>query len=164
MIKTALGVTILGASFLLAGCGCDPGNNSDRTPVTFQPSSTDATLACSTYTVKLLGDTTVAPPYTLVELDIASNAVVGQSVPLWVTAGANAVLAHSNDGSIAFSLQAGDTLDTSPLASVVVTPNSLPTIDGASISVELQLTFEDGRALDQVYTAPVHISAATCAH
>ena len=160
MIKTALGVMVLGASFVLAGCGCDPGNNSQRAPVTFDPSSSDASLSCSTYTVKLLGDTTGAPPYTLIEIDMASNVAVGQEVPLWVNDTASA--AHSSDGAVAFSIQASGNLDGSPLASVVVTPAALPTADGQLVKVELQLTFEDGRVLDQVYTAPVTNTQGQC--
>jgi hypothetical protein len=160
MTKTVLGLAFLGASFLLGGCGCDPGNNSQRTPVTFDPSSSSATRdACGTYTLKLLGDTTVAPPYTLIELDLAPSAAVGQEIPLWVGESGSA---HSSDGSVAFSLQAGSSLDATPLASVVVTPNALPKIAGAALEVELQLTFEDGRVLDQVYTAPVQTSQAPC--
>jgi hypothetical protein len=157
MIKTALGVMVLGASFVLAGCGCDPGNNSVRTPVTFTPSSTDATSSCSTVTMKLLGDTTLAPPYTLIEIDLASTVAVGQDVPLWLDT--NATTAHSSDDKIAFSIQASGNLDDSPLASVVVTPDALPAADGDLVKVELQLTFEDGRVLDQVYTASVTTQA-----
>jgi len=153
MMKTALGMVILGASFLLAGCGCDPGNNSVRAPVTFDPSSSDATRSCSTYTLKLLGDTTVAPPYTLIEIDISANAVLGQEVPLWVNDAATA--AHSSDGAVAFSIQESSNLDSFPLSSVIVTPDALPTTDGDLMKVELQLTFQDGRVLDQVYTAPM---------
>ena len=163
MMKMVLGmVAVLGASFSLTGClfGCDPGNNSQRAPVTFAPSSSDATHACSTTTMKLLGDTTAAPPYTLIEIDIADGAALGQEVPLWVSD--TAVTARSSDDKIAFSIQAGSNLDDTPLASVVVTPDSLPTADGALVKVELQLTFEDGRVLDQVYTAPVTNSQAQC--
>src|SRR5207302_4719099 len=122
MTKTVVGLAFLGASFLLGGCGCDPGNNSQRVPVTFDPSSSDATRdACGSYTLKLLGDTTVAPPYTLIELDLAPSVVVGQQIPLWVS---ESGAAHSSDGTVAFSLQAGSSLDATPLASVVVTPNA----------------------------------------
>lgn len=156
MIKTALvGVMVLAASSVLTGClfGCDPGNNSQRAPVTFTPSSSNATHACSTYTMKLLGDTTAAPPYTLVEVDIADTVTVGQDVPLWMNDSGNA--AHSSDDKVSFSIQASSNLDDASLTSVVVTPNALPTLDGESMAVELQLTFGDGRVLDQVYTVPV---------
>jgi hypothetical protein len=161
MIKMVLGAMVLGASFVLTGClGCDPGNNSQRAPVTFTPSSTDATHACSTYTLKLLGDTSAAPPYTLIEIDIADTVAVGQDVPLWVNDSASG--ARSSDNKIAFSLQAGSNLDATPLASVIVTPDALPSADGELVKVELQLTFEDGRVLDQVYTAPVTIAQGQC--
>jgi hypothetical protein len=155
-MKTALvGMAVLGASFLLQGClfGCDPGNNSNRAPVTFTPSSTDATRSCSTYQMKLLGDQTVTPPFTLVEVDIAADAALGQDVPLWVDD--TSTTAHSSDNKISFSIQAASNLDTASLSAVSVTPNTLPTVDGDLMSVELQLTFGDGRVLDQVYTAPM---------
>ena len=153
MIKMAVGAMVLGASFLLAGCGCDPGNNSQRAPVTFDPSSSDATRSCASYQLKLLGDTSAAPPYTLIEVDVSANAVLGQGVPLWVNDTASA--AHSSDGAIAFSIQESANLDAYPLSSVIVTPDALPTTDGDLMKVELQLTFQDGRVLDQVYTAPM---------
>lgn len=153
-MKTVLGVMVLGASFVLTGCfGCDPGNNSQRAPVAFDPSSSSATQSCGSYQLKLLGDTTAAPPYTLVEIDIAATVPVGQDVPLWMNDTATA--AHSSDNKVAFSIQAASNLDDSPLASVVVTPDALPTLDGEPMKVGLQLTFEDGRVLDQIYTAPV---------
>jgi len=154
-MKTALvGMMVLGGSFLLQGClfGCDPGNNSQRAPVAFTPSSTDASHSCSTYTMKLLGDTTTLPS-TLIEVDIADTVTIGQDVPLWMDDTGNA--AHSSDQKITFSIQASSNLDDSSLTSVVVTPNALPTGDGEPMSIELQLTFGDGRVLDQVYTAPV---------
>jgi hypothetical protein len=154
--KMALvGTMVLGASFFLAGCtlGCDPGNNTDRTPVTFTPSSTDATRSCSSYQMKLLGDTTGSAPYTLIEIDIAASAALGQDVPLWVDA--SETTAHSSDNSVAFSIQAGSKLDDFALTSVVVTPYTLPTTDGNPMTVGLQLTFQDGRKLDTSYTAPM---------
>lgn len=163
MIKAALvGMMVLGSSFVLTGClfGCDPGNNSQRVPVSFTPTSADATHACSTTTLKLLGDQTVAPPYTLVEIDIADGVALSEDVPLWLDT--NAVTAHSSDDKVAFSIQAGSNLDDSPLASVVVTPESMPSADGALVKVELRLTFEDGRVLDQVYTAPVTNAQGQC--
>ena len=159
-MKMVLGmVAVLGASFSLTGClfGCDPGNNSQRAPVAFTPSSSSATQSCGSYQMKLLGDTTAAPPYTLVEIDIAATVPVGQAAPLWMNDTSDG--AHSSDNKIAFSIQAASNLDSTPLASVVVTPEALPTLDGSPMTVELQLTFEDGRVLDQVYTAPVVNSA-----
>jgi hypothetical protein len=154
MMKTVLGMMVLGASFVLTGCfGCDPGNNSNRVPVTFTPSSTAATRSCASYQMKLLGDTSAAPPYTLIEVDIAASAALGQELPLWVDN--NATTAHSSDNAVSFSIQAGSSLDDSPLSAVVVTPDTLPTVDGDLMKIELQLTFEDGRVLDQVYTAPM---------
>ncbi|HEY2366777.1 MAG TPA: hypothetical protein VGH87_10335, partial [Polyangiaceae bacterium] len=132
----------------------------NRAPVTFTPSSADATFSCSTITMKLLGDQTVAPPFTLVEIDLAASTAVGQDVPLWLDT--NATTAHSSDDKVAFSIQASSNLDDSPLSSVVVTPDALPTADGELVKVELQLTFEDGRVLDQVYTAPVTIAQGQC--
>lgn len=154
-MKTALvGMMVLGASFALTGClfGCDPGNNSQRAPIDFTPSSTDASHTCSTFTMKLLGDTTTLPS-TLIEVDIADTVTVGQDVPLWMSDTGNT--AHSSDNKVAFSIQASSNLDAASLTSVVVTPNALPTADGEPMAVELQLTFGDGRVLDQVYTAPV---------
>lgn len=162
MMKTVLGMmAVVGASFVLTGCfGCDPGNNSQRAPVTFEPSSTDAVRSCSTVTMKLLGDTTVAPPYTLIEVDIADTAIVGQDVPLWVDT--NATTARSSDDKIAFSIQQSGNLDAYPLSSVIVTPDALPSADGELVKVELRLTFEDGRVLDAVYTAPVTNAQGQC--
>lgn len=161
MMKTVLGMMAVVGAFVLTGCfGCDPGNNSQRAPVTFEPSSTDAVRSCSTVTMKLLGDTTVAPPYTLIEVDIADTAIVGQDVPLWVDT--NATTARSSDDKIAFSIQQSGNLDAYPLSSVIVTPDALPSADGELVKVELRLTFEDGRVLDAVYTAPVTNAQGQC--
>jgi hypothetical protein len=67
----------------------------------------------------------------------------------------SATTAHSSDNKISFSIQAGSNLDSASVSAVTVTPNTLPTTDGDLMSVELQITFADGRVLDQVYTAPM---------
>src|SRR5450755_4752070 len=104
----AIAAVVINAS-LTMGCGCDPGNNSQRAPIDFTPSSSDAfrtPAACGgtsfaagdVFTLELLGATDIAPPYTVLRLDLASSAVVDQSVPLMVgEAAGNVTSAKSND-------------------------------------------------------------------
>ncbi len=73
--------------------------------------------------------------------------------------------ATTSDGTLQFSFTTGSNageLDANPLDSVVVTVGSLPTADGQPLSVELYLTFADGRALDQVYSAPLTSVVVPC--
>lgn len=172
----AIAAVVINAS-LTMGCGCDPGNNSQRAPIDFTPSSSDAfrtPAACGStsfaagdvFTLELLGETDIAPPYTVLRVDLGSSVVVGQSVPLMVgEAAGNVTTAKSNDRSIRFSLTNGSNaaeLDVNPLASVVVNVTSMPTADGQPLSAELQLTFEDGRVLDQSYSAPLKSVVVSC--
>jgi hypothetical protein len=165
MMKTVLGLALLASTFV-AGCGCDPGNNAQRAPVVFQPSSTDATRSsCGTITLKLLGETDIAPPYTLIQVDVGASATVGQEIPLWVDTPASNVSAQSSDGVVRFSYQTGSNayeLDANPLSSVVVTVDALPSADGTPVKIGLRMTFEDGRVLDDVYSAPVQSTQAPC--
>ena len=162
------------------GCGCDPGNNSQRAAIEFSPSSVQATRApatcgvvdpafstSDTFTLALTGETDVAPPYTSITLRLTSVASVNQ-VPLTVSQGSspNVTSAASNDGTIQFSFMTGSNaaeLDANPLDSVIITVTSLPTADGQPLSAELHLTFEDGRVLDQVYSAPLESIVVPCA-
>ena len=158
--------------FFLAGCGCDPGNNSVRAPIDFTPSSVDAVrtpATCNagptfdtndTLTLELLGPTNVPPPYTLLKLTVPSNVALNVAKPLMV--GVDATSARSMDGSVSFSLQNGASLDDSPLASVIVTVSQVPLADGEELTAELHLTFEDGRVLDQSYGAPVESIVVAC--
>jgi hypothetical protein len=163
-----------------AGCGCDPGNNSNRAPVAFTPSSsaavrTPATCgdaatfgAGDTFTLKLLGETDVAPPYTLITLKLAPNAPLDLATPLDVgvaPSASGATTAQSTNGAVQFSFAAGSNtaeLDAFPLASVIVTVTSMPSADGQPLSAELRLTFEDGRVLDQAYSAPLETVPVAC--
>jgi hypothetical protein len=165
------------ASFA-AGCGCDPGNNSVRTPVAFTPSSVDAVRtpatcgassatfgASDTLSLELLGETDIAPPYTLVKVDVSGAVAPNQAIPLNVSATDSQTTASSNDGFIHFSLATGSNpgeLDANPVTSVVVTVTSLPTIDGQPLGAELYVMFADGRVLDQVYNAPVQSVVTAC--
>lgn len=176
----ALAALACASASLTVGCGCDPGNSSVRAPVEFTPSSSEAIRtpatcgaaadaafsAGDTFALDLLGETDVAPPYTRVTLKLTASAPVDVPVPLDVRPpSSNVTVASSRDGAVQFSLAAGSNtaeLDLSPLASVVVTVTSLPTADGASLSARLHLTFEDGRALDQVYGAPLETVPSPC--
>ena len=150
MIKTALGMMVLGASFTLTGCfGCDPGNNSQRAPVDFTPSSADAVRSCDAFSLDLVGtDATM-------KIDIENGAVLHDGVPLTVSGDT----ASSSDGTIRFSLSSAASLEGSPLASATITVTSIPAADGDALGTEVYLTFEDGRVLDQVYSAPVQTVA-----
>jgi hypothetical protein len=163
---------------LLVGCGCDPGNNSFRPPVQFTPSSVDAVRTPSTcgvtdpiftptdtFSLELTGETDVAPPFTDVRLDVGASVAPNEAVPLMVSQG-DVTTAASTDGAIQFTYKTGSNpseLDDSPLASVVVTVTSVPASDGALLGAELSLTFEDGRVLDQVYSAPLTTQSIICA-
>ena len=167
-------------SVSLAGCGCDPGNNSVRAPIDFSPSSihalrtpaqcgvTNPSYAPSdVFALNLTGETDVAPPYTTLAVKIDASVSQNEAVPLTVSQdpSTGAVTASSNDGTLQFSFSVGTNtseLDASPLDSVVVTITSLPTADGQPLGAELHLTFEDGRVLDQVYSAPVQTIFVSC--
>ncbi len=170
-------VACVTASFAV-GCGCDPGNNSVRAPVAFTPSSVDAVRtpatcnavsgtfgASDTLSLQLLGETDIAPPYTLVKVDVSGAVASNQPIPLNVSATDSSTTASSNDGSIHFSLSTGSNpgeLDANPVTSVIVTVTSLPTADGQPLGAELYVMFADGRVLDQVYNAPVQSVVAAC--
>ncbi len=167
---TLLALAGINAS-LAIGCGCEPANNSRRTPIAFTPSSVQAlrTSTCNgeSFALELTGETDVAPPYTSITLYVGSAVPLNQQVPLNVSqsASSNVTNARSNDGSAQFSFQTGSNaaeLDANPLDSVVVTVTSLPSADGQLLSAELYLTFADGRALDQVYSAPLHSIVVPC--
>ena len=136
---------------LLTGCvfGCDPGNNSQRAPVDFTPATSDAVRSCDTFSLELVGSDNV------MKIDIGNGAVLHDGVPLTV----NGDTASSSDGTIQFSLSSASTLEGYPLSSATVTITSLPAIDGDALGAEVYLTFEDGRVLDQVYSAPVQTVA-----
>lgn len=153
------------SALLAVGCGCDPGNNSVRAPVEFTPASVTASrtpASCAettygandTFGLELKGDGAA------IQLVVASGAAAEQSVPLMVSADATA---SSNDGNVHFTyLSGGGALDASPLASVIVTPTAMPSADGETFSLELHLTFEDGRVLDQIYGAPISTTIGFC--
>jgi hypothetical protein len=178
-MKTLLGCAGVVGAFFAVGCGCDPGNNSQRAPIDFEPSSvhalrTPATCgnnpsfsSSDTFALDLTGETDVAPPYTTLSLDVPASVVVNQAIPLVVSQDSmgDTATASSNDGSVTFTFGVGSNaleLDSAPLDSVVVTIVSLPAADGQSFSAELRLTFEDGRVLDQVYSAPLQSVIVTC--
>jgi hypothetical protein len=185
MLKSVVALACV-SGLLVAGCGCDPGTNSQRAPVSFSPSSSAAVRTPSTcgvtdpafspgdtFSLQLLGATDIAPPYTFIQLDLAATVSVGESTPLMVAVNAigstkvNTTTARSSDGSIQFSLATGSDpaeLDASPLSSVVVTVTSLPSADGEPLGAELHLGFEDGRVLDQVYSAPLQSPFLACSH
>lgn len=174
-MKTLGAVALLvSASAFVAGCGCDPGNNSVRAPVDFTPSSVAATRtpatcgvvnptfsASDTFTLDLKSDAG-----TEVSLSVAANAEANIELPLLVgVVGESATKAASTDGAITFSFTGGSdatSIDGSPLDSVVVTLDALPTADGQSLGAELRLTFEDGRVLDQAYSAPLSTVSYAC--
>lgn len=158
----------------VAGCGCDPANNSDRAPVDFTPATVQATrtpstcgvvdpafAATDTFTLDLKSEAGT-------ELSLTVTAAAAQSVaePLFVgIADGNVTNAHSTDGSMSFAFTSGSdasSIDDAPLDSVVVTLDALPTADGQDLGAELRLTFEDGRVLDQVYTATLSTVSYAC--
>ncbi len=136
---------------VLTGCvfGCDPGNNSQRAAVDFTPASADAVRSCDTFSLDLVGSTNV------MKIDIGNGAVLHDGVPLTV----NGDTASSTDGTIQFSLSSSASLEGYPLSSATITVTALPATDGDPLSAEVYLTFEDGRVLDQVYSAPVQTVA-----
>lgn len=160
----------------LLGLGCDGANNSYRTPVTFNPSTIQAFRTPSTcgvndpaytstdtFSLELTGETSTPIPSTIT-VDFTPAAVT-EPVPLNVTATASGASGASNDGSVHFSYSIGSDaaeLDANPLDAVVVTVVSLPGADGEPLSAELHLTFQDGRELDQVYTASVKSVFVPC--
>lgn len=178
-LASLLALASVGGS-LLAGCGCEAPGNSQRAPVAFTPSSVQASRSPSicgvqdpgftpsdAFTLTLTGETDVAPPYTTLTLDFTAMVTLNEAVPLTVSQGAatNVTNATSNDGIVQFSYTSGSNaseLDANPLASVVVTVTSLPSADTQPLSAELHLTFEDGRALDQVYSAPLQSILVSC--
>ncbi len=178
-LASLLALACVSTAFI-AGCGCDPGNNSQRAPVAFTPSTVQASRTPSlcgvndpgftpgdSFSLALTGETDVAPPYTSITLDFTAMVTLNEAVPLTVSAGsaANVTNAASNDGLVQFSFTTGSNaseLDANPLASVVVTVTSLPSADTQPLSAELHLTFEDGRALDQVYSAPLQSTFVSC--
>jgi len=165
---------------LIAGCGCDSGNNSVRTPLAFTPSSVHALrtpaqcgsatapyASDDTFTLSLTGDTTGAAPYTTIAVRLPASVALNQAEPLNVSqdSSGSTVTASSNDGSIQFTFTLGSNaseIDSTPLDSVIVTPTSIPTTDGAILGAELRLGFEDGRVLDQVYSSPVQSILVAC--
>ena len=154
------------------GCllGCDPGNNSQRAPVEFAPATVQATRTPSTCGV-------VDPAFTAsdsfaLELDdgagtdmqVTLAGAVEQEVvqPLMVNADGSA---QSTDGSIRFAFANGSdptALEGFPVSSVVVTPTALPSSDGQQLGVELSVTYEDGRVLDQVYSGALQTVSFAC--
>jgi hypothetical protein len=177
----ALAVATASLASLTTGCliggGCETADNSYRTPVTFDASTTlafrtpstcgvmnPAYTASDTFALELTGDRTVAVPTTLT-VDVTATVAVNQAVPLNVTATGNAATGTSDDGTIQFSFSAGSdaaALDATPLDSVMVTVTALPDADGQPLAAELHLTFQDGRALDQTYMAPVQSAFVQC--
>ncbi len=156
--------------------------------VEFTPSSVDATrtpASCGvteppfssrdTFTLEVVGNTAATPSGTLT-LQLAAN--VATSVPISLVVGVDAApadssqaasagleVAASSDGKVQLSLTLGsdtDELDSSGLASVTVTVDSMPTSDGHPLSAEVQLEFDDGRDLDQTFTATVRSAVVLC--
>lgn len=152
--RSFLAVLAVASAFsaVTVGCGCDPGNNSQRAPVDFTPSTIQATrtpatcgvthpafTANDTFTLALTGETDVAPPHTNITLHLTPSVAVGQSVPLDVaqSAPASATTGASSDGAVHFTYATGTNaaeLDANPLTSVVVTVTALPTADGQPLS------------------------------
>ncbi|HEY1957802.1 MAG TPA: hypothetical protein VGH28_19410 [Polyangiaceae bacterium] len=174
-MKTLGWVALLVSSVaFVTGCGCDPGNNSARAPIDFTPSTTTATRAPATcgvvdptfnardtFTLDLQSDAG-----TDVSLTVAASTDENVAIPLLVgLADGASTTASSTDGAMSFSFTSGSdaaSIDGSPLDSVVVTLTALPTADGQPLSAELRLTFEDGRVLDQVYSAPLSTVSYPC--
>jgi hypothetical protein len=88
---------------------------------------------------------------------------VGATVPLDVTSTGDG--AGSADGTIGFTLSLGSdptSLDSSGLASVVVTVDAMPSADGQPLGATIQAYFLDGNELDQAFTARVATAIAVC--
>ena len=170
---TSLPLLLLGAACsasLSVGCllGCDPGTNGYRAPVELTPQTTTAIrtpVACGAvapaltqtagFSLALTGDANV-------ELDVPASVATNVAIPLTVSQGAGSnFIAQSSDGAVFFTFVVSNaaTLDTTALDSVVVTVTSLPSSDGELLGAELNLRFDDGRTLDQVYSAPLQTTS-----
>jgi hypothetical protein len=95
--------------------------------------------------------------------------VQGQSIPLVVSAAAGSTTsftAQAQDGSVHFSFELGSSaaasMDTTAVDAVIVTVTALPTADGQPLAAELHISFDDGRVLDQTYSAPVQTTYVQC--
>ena len=173
----SLSLMLLGAACsasLSVGCvfGCDAANNGYRAPVQLTPATTTASripatcgvvnsafVPSDTLSLQLTGDATI-------QLDLPAGVAVNQAIPLNVTQGAGmSASAQSVDGSVLFTFStsgSSSTLDGTPVDSVVITVTSLPTADGQPLGAELYVRFDDGRALDEVFSAPLQTTPAAC--
>jgi hypothetical protein len=168
-MKTASLVLLLAgvcstASVGCIGFGCDAPNNGYRAPLNLAPASTLAFRTPATcgispaygpgdvFSLELSGDTNIT-------VDVGPSAPIGEQVPLVVASDATA---GSQAGGIKFSMTSGASLDPTALDSVVVTVTSLPTADGQPLAAELRLVFDDGRELDQTFTANVQSTWVSC--
>jgi len=185
IMRTQVLALLLGLGALASGC--DPvATSSDgvttgaRSTVELTPSSVEATrtpASCGVtepafsskdvLTLEVVGETDVAPPFATLTLQLAAGVTTGTAIPLTVDSNgtAGAETASSAYGTVSFSLTVGDDtteLDSSGLESVVVTVTALPTADGDPLTAEVQVSFVDGRELDQTYTGTLRTAVVLC--
>ena len=161
---------LLAASALpVAGCGpfggCDAGtSNYDSSAVTLAAPLASAArlLDCSRGPGAFTGGftLTIDSDSGSFLVSVEGSATIGQAIPLHVELSTDAAApqgATADDRTIRLAYDPGQTpVDDSGLASALVTVVSVPT-DGApaTLSLDLDLRFVDGRELLQSFSAPV---------
>jgi hypothetical protein len=176
----ALAILLGPLSALAIGCGCGGGSTYTQ-PVAFTPSKVTAarnTMACEipstqfasgdALSLDLLGSASVAPPFAEVRIELTAATPVGTSLPLYVDdaspGGRTQRASYASDG-VRFELVPGSNpteIDDTGVVAVVVEVLSMPTTDGDSLSVDLLVTFVDGRELHDSYQASVTTISSEC--
>lgn len=176
----ALSFLLGSLSALAIGCGCGAGSTYTQ-PAGFTPSKVTAArnvMACEipnaqfagsdALSLDLLGSTSVAPPFTEVRIGLTPTTPVRTSIPLNVddaSPGAGTQTASYTSYGVRFELVSGSNpseIDGTGLVAVVVEVLSMPATDGDPLSIDLLMTFADGRELHDSYQASVTTVSREC--
>jgi hypothetical protein len=182
MNTKALAAPPLLAALAALAIGCSCGGASTYTqPAAFTPSKVTATrsvavcaLGGAQYAQKdplsldAVGSTSVQPPYTELHVALTTSTPVHTLIPLYVDAanagGATQTAQYAPDG-VRFELVTGSNpaeIDATGVVAVVLEVMSMPETDGQPLSVDVLVTFNDGRELHDQYQAAVTTVSHDC--
>ncbi len=157
-----------------ATCGVQDPPFAPTDDMTLRAIGTKGKVPLALLTVRLLGSTAVGAPLTLTpDPWMSGETVIGMSQqpggPVITQTGARDETARDTNSAgsgVQLDLSRGSDatyVDATAFTAVVVTIVALPAKTGDPLTVRVQLTFSDGKKLDQTFSAPMSLSSHGCA-